>query len=333
MAYRIDKKRCLILFCVLTVIAVAIRGCIIANDANDDSDGTLEFSDTRFLTLYDAQNDKTVRIGLEEYVFGVVGGEMPASYEEEAIKAQAVAARTFAAQHMESVCADSAVKCSSSNADICSDSSCCQSWKDMDTLRERWGGRYSSYKDKVYTAVTETSGVIAVYDGFPIEALYHAASGGETEDCENVFSNSVPYLKGVESPGEEKFSHYNDSETMPLSEFVDKLSTAFPKANITEKNARDAVRVISRYESGRVNTMAVGNVQCTGREFRSALSLYSTNYELRFEKNNVVITTMGYGHGVGMSQTGANAMAREGATYIEIIKHYYTGVELSTLTG
>ncbi len=336
MAYSIDRKKFIILFCMITLFVIAVRGCVYANSTESlliEQTNQLVFDDTVFISMYDDDSGDIIELGLEEYVFGVVAGEMPASYELEALKAQAVAARTFTAMHLEELCGDDAAHCSVSGADICSDSGCCQAWKSNLELRERWGRDYCKYAVKVYNAVNETRGVIAVYDGDPIQALYHASSGGETEDCENVFSNTLPYLKGVESPGEEYYAHYSDEEVFELKDFVERLNEAFSSADLTLSNARDSVSIVSRYGSGRVERVKVGDTHCSGRDFRTALDLYSAYFTIEFNGDSVIITTKGYGHGVGMSQSGANAMAREGASYTDIIRHYYTDVELLSING
>lgn len=258
--------------------------------------------------------DKTILMDETDYLCGVVAAEMPASYEMEALRAQAAAARTRIY----------GTKCvSAQDADVCMNSQCCQGYLDDLGQEARWGVDAAMYKARILSAVQSTEGVMMLYEGTPIEALYHAVSGGETEDVENVYANALPYLRGVASPGEEQAPRFETIQTFSQ----ETLCALFPDE---AANGSVALEVLERSESGRVLWIRVGVHTMSGRTFRAALGLTSTNFAIDDEGNAVSIVQRGYGHGVGMSQAGANAMAKEGATYAEILLHYYTGV---TLTG
>ena len=284
------------------VLLCAVRGCIISRQPNEKPEGMLSIS------LYDRASGKTEEMPLEEYLIGVVGAEMPASFPLEALKAQAVAARTYAVRHMTAFGGSGC-----SGADICTDSGCCQSYRSPEQLKKKFGGDARQYMDKLRQAVYETEGEYAAYKGEPIEALYHSSAGGRTEDAQNVFSAALPYLIGVDSPGEETAGKYAAEVRVSLGEFTNRVNKKWPAAKLKKNRLGEQVKVVSRYDSG--------------REPRRLFDLNSANFTLSIGEK-VTIRTKGYGHGVGMSQYGARAMALEGAGYEEILKHYYTGVEI-----
>ena len=303
------------------VLLCAVRGYIISRQPNEKPEGMLSIS------LYDRASGKTEEMPLEKYIIGVVGAEMPASFPLEALKAQAVAARTYAVRHMTAFGGSGC-----SGADICTDSGCCQSYKSTEQLREKFGGEAERYMDKLRQAVYETEGEYAAYNGEPIEALYHSSAGGRTEDAQNVFSAALPYLVGVDSPGEETAGKYAAEVRVSLGEFTNRVNKKWPAARLKKNRLGEQVRVVSRYDSGRVKELKLNKVTVSGRELRRLFDLNSANFTLSIGEG-VTIRTRGYGHGVGMSQYGARAMALEGAGYEEILKHYYTGINIRKLGG
>lgn len=263
-------------------------------------------------------NGKAIaQMDMDAYLACVVAAEMPASYEAEALKAQAVAARTRAAF---TACA------SWPGADVCVDSTCCQGYLDEAEQAARWGDDAPLYREKIEGAVRATKGLIMTYDGEPIEVLYHAVSGGHTENAEDVFKTALPYLRGVESPGEEDAARFKTTDVFSQ----EALSALFPNE---AEDGEVRLEVLERSDSGRVMSLRVGRHTMSGRTFRSALGLTSTDFELIPADGFVTIVQHGYGHGVGMSQAGANAMAEAGATFEEILTHYYTGVCITKLEG
>ncbi len=251
---------------------------------------------------------------LEEYISGVVAAEMPAAFESEALKAQAVAARTYAMRKLQS------------GAPLCTDSQHCQAYASDEALKERWGSDYAAYKAKVREAVYACAGEVLSYEGKLINALYFSSSGGRTENVANVFSGNLPYLVGVDSPEEVRV----EEKSFSASEFVALANEAFPEAKL--KDAGD-MEILSRYESGIVAELRIGSATVSGKDARFAFSLRSANFTFTAGKDGVTFKTRGYGHGVGMSQYGANALAKSGATYEEILLHYYSGAALQNLTA
>jgi len=289
-------------------------------DKSERESGRLE------VVMYDHTSKKTVKMLLEEYIVGVVAAEMPASFELEALKAQAVAARTFAIRKMRTFGGSG---CSNHpQADVCSLYSHCQAWISDEQQRKNWGSSYAANHEKIVRAVEETKGYIMTYDGAPIEVFFHSTSNGKTEDAGEVFSHSLPYYTVVDSPGEESSPKYKQTFTFSNDQFVKIFKSRYPRSNLSAKNLSSQIRIKSYTKSGRVGELVVGGITVKGTDFRYLYGLNSTDFRFKFEKYRVVIETRGYGHGVGMSQVGANYMAQQGHTYKEILKHYYRGVEI-----
>ena len=281
------------------------------------------------LKVFDVKQNKLTEIPLEEYVAGVVAGEMPASYHLEALKAQATAARTRAVKQAAAL---SGQGCANHpGADICTDSTHCQAYLSDGEQREKWGATAQAYQERILRAVMETKGMIITYEGEPITVLYHAVSGGRTEDVQAVFSKSLPYLKSVDSSGEESNSKFQTVQTFPLVEAAKILNSAFPGANILADTIALQVSIERRTETGRAAEMRVGDLTVAAKDFRAALSLNSTLFTISSNESAITFTEKGYGHGVGMSQAGANAMAAAGAAWQDILTHYYTGVQITAL--
>lgn len=258
---------------------------------------------------------------LEEYLVGVVAGEMPASYEPEALKAQAVAARTYTLYKKEHG------GCSAhKGADICTDSGHCQAYVTDAEMTKNWGGNKAANLAKITDAINATRGEEILYDGEEIQVFYHASAGGRTEDSENVYAQALPYLRSVDSEGEEDSRNYYGEVSVSLSDFKKKLQKF--SSGISFDGA-PLVGEIVRFDSGRVESIEIGRQTFTGREVREVFGLNSANFTIDQSADSVTFHTVGFGHGVGMSQTGANAMAKKGADYIEILTHYFSGVTVS----
>ncbi|MCL2544404.1 MAG: stage II sporulation protein D [Clostridia bacterium] len=282
--------------------------------------------DRQRIVLYDAGTQTLRTLTLGDYLTGVVAAEMPALYHEEALRAQAVAARTRAVASMRRL---GGTGCAAHpGADICGDSAHCQAWMDDPALRRRWGADYAAHLRKITDAVQSTRGEVMTYGGEPIEVLYHAVSGGATENVEHVFSEALPYLRGVESPGEEGAARYQSEQRFAQQAAAEALNAAFPGAGLSAEGLPGALAVLGRFDSGRADRVRVGALTVPATAFRRALGLLSTNFTLAFEGEELVIRQRGYGHGVGMSQAGADALARAGWGYADILRHYYTGIEL-----
>lgn len=253
---------------------------------------------------------------LEEYVVGVVMGEMPSGFEMEALKAQAIAARTFAVKSMY-------MNYKHDNCDVCTDSSCCQSYYDPKEFLSNGGD--PQVLSKYQNAILDTAGQVLVYNGELIEATYFSCSGGKTEDAVSVWGTDIPYLKSLVSPGEEHAAHFTYTVVMSASEFIRKLGEEPAGLPGTW------IKGITYTRGGGVATICIGNKTYKGTELRQKLGLRSTAFVMSVVGDSVTITTKGFGHRVGMSQYGADAMAVQGNTYIQILAYYYPGTSLSAL--
>jgi len=278
------------------------------------------------VAMYDHTTKKLVRLALEDYVVGAVAAEMPASFELEALKAQAVAARTLAMKKMRAFGGRGCDK--HPQADVCSMFNHCQAWISEQQMKNNWKDRYQANYEKIKKAVEETQGYIITYRDEPIEVFYHSTSNGKTADVSEVFSVSLPYYAVVNSPGEEDSPRYRQTFTFSNDEFVRIFKKSYPSSNLSVSNLTSQIKIKSYTESGRVREVVVGGITVKGTEFRLLYGLNSTDFKFRFEKNKVKIDTVGFGHGVGMSQVGANHMAKQGYTYVDILKHYYKGIEV-----
>lgn len=259
----------------------------------------------------------TIHVPLEEYVLGVIAAEMPAEFEPEALKAQAIAARTYLVHRMQSGNPLDAVV-----TDTVAD----QAYLTDDGMRQKWGeADYARNRKKIQAAVQATKGMIATYKGEPIEATFFSTSNGFTEDAANVWQKPSPYLRSVASPWDQRDSPYfNQTLSVPTKEFKAKFA-------LPVKTGKLRLLIKQRSPNGRVLLAEVNGKQYTGREVREKLSLPSADFRWRTEGSTVVITTKGYGHGVGMSQWGAQGLARMGKTADQILQYYYTGIDIQAM--
>ncbi len=260
---------------------------------------------TLAVQLHDGQ---VTQMGLNDYITGVVLAEMPAQFETQALKAQAVVARTYALKR-------STVSGKHPQAAVCTDPACCQAYcAPADFLAN---GQTQEELDKVAAAVAETQNEVLTYDGALIEATYFSCSGGRTEDAQAVWGEAIVYLQATDSPGEENAAHYIDTVTFTTDDFTQRLS------------AQDCrLGQVSYTAGGGVKTIVIGGKSYTGTEVRSLLGLRSTAFAITVLGSTVTVTTKGYGHRVGMSQYGADAMAVGGSSYEQILAHYYPGTTL-----
>lgn len=251
---------------------------------------------------------------LEKYITGVVLQEMPVDFEIEALKAQAVVARTYTCRRQQS-------SPKHSDADICTDSNCCQGYCAEADVQKK--GFTEEQLEKVTKAVEDTRGQVLFYNGELIEATYFSCSGGMTEDAKAVWGSDVPYLQATKSPGEEQAAHYSDTVRFSVDDFQAILGEEFSGA--PESWFRDVVYT----EGGGVESIRIAGKLYTGIQLRTALDLRSTAFVMTAVGNTVTVTTKGFGHRVGMSQYGAEAMAVAGSDYLQILSHYYVGTELA----
>lgn len=270
------------------------------------------------------KNGDAVEImALDVYLQGVVRGEMPASFELEALKAQAAAERTYIYYQLAA-----GRKEAHPNADVCTDPSCCNAWLSEEAAREKWGGDFNGWESRIEEAVAATDGQVALYDGQPILAVFHSSSAGKTAGAGDVWSGDMPYLRSVDSPeGEETVPNYYSAAEFTAAEAKALLAQAHPE--LTFSGGPDKwFGAVEKDESGRVGTVEVCGAPLRGVEVRRIFSLRSACFTIDAAADRVTFRVTGYGHGVGMSQYGANELARQGRTWQEILLWYYADITI-----
>lgn len=275
-------------------------------------DTTLFYTEPNIL-VKDSNTDNISSLKLEDYIIGVVASEMPASFNEEALKAQAIASRTYAVYKMQNSSNDYDIITSVAN----------QGYITIEEMKTKWGNDFEKYYNKIKEVVDTTRGKVMIYDNKVIEAYYFAMSNGYTENASLVFSEDREYLQSVKSDYEnENIKNFIVSKTYTKEEICTKLEIKCNDLNISN---------IERSDTGRVNKLSINGNVFKGTTFRSKLGLRSTDFDISVTENEVNITTRGYGHGVGMSQYGANGMANAGYSYEEILKYFYKNIEISSI--
>ncbi|WP_169911546.1 stage II sporulation protein D [Clostridium oryzae] len=283
------------------------------------------------IRVYLAKQKKVKKIKIEDYVVGVVSGEMPAGFSDEALKAQAVAARTYAIAHMK---VDQNINNGIQGADV-TDTTKNQVYIGKTQRLKLWpkADRYKLW-NKIVHAVNATKGQVLTYrNNLVMNPQYFAMSSGRTESAKAVFGSNVPYLKSVKSSGESKLDNYKTVKLFTKSNLSTIIDTKYPKADVRESQISQDIHILKRSSAGGVLKIKLRKETIKGTDFRFMLGLRSTNFTITYAGNEVKIKCIGSGHGVGMSQWGANIMAKEGKNYEEILKHYYTGVEIKKLVN
>ena len=270
------------------------------------------------ISVFMTADSETEVMDMRDYIIGAVSAEVPASYHKEAIKAQALAAVTFAEYRKKNGSNENI-----GGADISDDSSVHQGYMTKAQMQEKWGDAFDAYYQKISDAVDEVLDKIIIYDGEPIMAAYHAISSGKTESAANVWGEDVAYLQTVDSRWDKDSSRYSSEVICSASE-LRKLLENVSGADFRSDES-DWIKIKSTSDAGTVLEAEVCGVEMTGMEMRKLLSLRSPVFETEYTDGDFVFTVSGYGHGVGMSQNGADSMAQEGYTYDEIIAHYYPG--------
>ena len=260
---------------------------------------------------------------MDAYLWGVVAAEMPASFEEEALKAQACAARTYAAGLQ-------ARGSKHPDADLCDDSRCCQAYTDRDDALLRWGLSAQLYADKITNAVEGTDGLGVLYQGSPIQAVFFSSAAGKTADAVEVWGSSVDYLKSVDSPEGAEVPNYHSQVVLAPDDLKAQALAVWPGADFSG-GPETWLQDVSYTASGVVSGLKLGGVSVSGGEVRNAFALRSACFQVKWDGEHFVFDVTGYGHGVGMSQYGANAMAKEGRGFRDILTWYYTGTEVDYL--
>ena len=296
-------------------------------DDNESSYSHTKVAPPKTIEVYRTETGSIDKLPFEDYIKGVVSCEMPSTFHSEALKAQAVAARTYSAA--KAMAAENSGNPSAHpDAPLC-DSTHCQVFKTEKEFKKLKGEEWM--KDgymKICSAVDDTEGEMLYYKGELVQqALFHSSSGGATENCEDVFAAAVPYLVSVESPYEDEATHQDEKTSFTIDEFAAKIRSVNPNTYFGDITS-DNIEIISRSTGNRVEKMQVGSSTLTGRQVREALGLSSANFTIYISGDTISFTSNGSGHGVGMSQYGADGMAKEGYDYKKILSHYYSGTEV-----
>lgn len=280
--------------------------------------------------VYLTKEKKILTLPVEQYVIGVVAAEMPANFHPEALKAQALAARTYLAERIQKNAFQDMKRWGqlAEGAHV-TDTVFHQAFLPDEQLKKAWGAKYTMYHQRIKDAVQATEGQVITYQGKPIYAAFFSTSNGHTENSEDYFSKAYPYLKKVSSPWDRESPKYYTKTNVKLKTVIQQLEKASgkPIAMATSTNS-SLVTILERTEGQRVKRVRIGDKIFTGRFVREALGLPSADFQLKINGDHVIIETRGYGHGVGMSQWGAHEMAKLGKTAAQIIQHYYQGVRI-----
>ncbi|MGE4547950.1 MAG: stage II sporulation protein D [Intestinibacillus sp.] len=264
---------------------------------------------------------------LETYVAGVVAAEISPTFPPDALRAQAVAARTYAVYKMESGNPPAEHK----GADVCDDYHHCTAYMDLTaSAAARWGGKADTYENAIEQAVKDTAGEILTVNDKPIVAVFSAASGPKTESAGDVWGSNISYLQSVVSPGGDACPKYNAEVTVEAAEFREKVKKTFPTADVSGAPST-WFKASVRSNAGGVKTVTLGGVRVEGTAVRELFALNSTNFTLTTTEDNITFHTVGYGHGVGLSQYGAKYMAEHGSSYQDILTHYFTGAKITKI--
>ena len=307
------QKRTMIVVYISLIVVISFivrsKTNFILEETNSKKESIESTEEENEIIINVLSNNEIVNLNLEDYVIGVVACEMPASFNIEALKAQAVASRTFVLNRRKD-----------KQNYIIKDDTSAQCFQTQEEMQNKWKTNYEKYYNKIKNAVYETKGMYLTYKDKIITAFYFSMSNGYTEASENVFSSSRAYLKSVESKWEINHKDFEKTITITIEDLKKKLGL--------KDNKIQSINILNRYDTNRVKEVEINNKIYTGVEFRKLLGLRSTDFDIEYNNKSITITTRGYGHGVGMSQYGANGMASLGYTYDEILKYYYKDIEI-----
>lgn len=290
---------------------------------DSNREDTEKYKDINIKLLH-SKTGEIEEVKIENYLCHVVSAEMPADYQIEALKAQAIVARTYTMYKIKNK--------KHENADICDNSACCQAWVSKEERLARWEeSKRESNWQKIEQSVNETRGKIITYQNEPINAFFHANSGGKTEIPVNVWGGTgLPYLQVVETAGEEGYTQYASEVELTHEEILNKLKEKYPDIQI-DFSKEEEIQIKEHTDGQRVKTIKFGNHELSGVETRTIFGLKSAKFEIIKSEGKIKFTVKGYGHGVGMSQTGADALAKQGKTAEEIIHHFYRNIEIKNI--
>ncbi len=304
-----------------------VKETMSSNQIKEDKQeiSTYDYGKYNTVKLLHTKTDEVEELELDNYLLGVVCSEMPVDFEMEALKAQAIVARTYTLYKI-------TTSKKHENADICDDSACCQAWITKEYRLSRWDeDKRESNWAKIEEAVNTTKGKIITYEGKPINAFFHSNSGGITDTATNVWGGTnYPYLQAVQTSGEDSYTQYSSEAVFTKDEFINKIKEYHSNFEI-DFSLENQIEILEYTDGERIKTIKIGNLNLSGVEVRTIFGLRSARFKIDMEDNNIKFEVIGYGHGVGMSQTGADSMAKQGNNCEDIIKHFYTGVEISNI--
>lgn len=323
-------KKFLLSLTIFAVLLVLIPSAptLISMPKSPETEQNAENSGLGFKVL-DVNSGEVKEVSAKDYLIGAVLAEMPSSYHIEALKAQAVAAFTYALRQQKNEQISPTPDLN--GADLSNDSSRYQAYFTQDEAKAHLGTGYDDAYKKAAEAVSAVYGEYLTFEDEPIAAAYHSISSGTTQSAKSVWGEDISYLQAVKSEYDTASPDYTHTENFTPDELKSKF-LEFDNSIEFSENPQDWISVVSAEDSGFVRAVKVGSAEISGTQFRSILSLRSANFTVEFDGENFVITTKGYGHGVGLSQYGANAMAFAGYTYDQILAHYYSGVTLKNIT-
>lgn len=289
---------------------------------SNDMEEKFDYGDYSKIDLLHTETGIVENLDLDTYLYGVVASEMPASFDIEALKAQAVVARTYTIYQIKN-------GKKHENASVCSSANCCQAWISKENRFARWEeNSRDEYWNKIVKAVNDTKGKLILYNNEPINALFHSNSGGKTELAINVWGGDFPYFQTVETSGEDFYTSYNSEIEISKDELIKLMLEKYSKFEI-DFDEDDCIKIIEYTEGNRVQKIKIGNIEISGTTARQIFGLKSAKFDFEILENSIKFKVVGYGHGVGLSQCGSDSLAKTGMKFDEIIKYYYKDVVIS----
>ncbi len=312
---RINLVTCIII--TLSIIVCPFAATADKSKSEQTAESVAEnLMNDEYISVMSARTGRVSKVEMKEYIIGCVATEMSPLYHTEALKAQAVACYTYAKRIRENK--------DSGDADITDSPDTHQGYTDKDGRKEKWGEKFEEYENKISAAVEDVFGEFMSFDGETVLAVYHANSTGRTQTAENIWESPIPYLISVESPGDRLAPDYQSTDVFDESEFKKILEEC--GVRVTD-DADEWIEKVNADNGGYVSSLLVCGKEISGSCFRENADLRSSCFEIKYKNGEFTVVCKGYGHGVGMSQYGADYMARQGFDYKEILAHYYTGVE------
>lgn len=319
----------IVFYFAFTIILIFIMPIIFTNKFKTEEVSTEDIIEEKFdygeygtINLLHIETGNIEVLDLDNYLYGVVASEMPADFEIEALKAQAVVARTYTIYQIKN-------GGKHENADMCDSALCCQAWISKENRLARWEENVrEEYWNKIVRAVNDTKGKFVLYNNEPINALFHSNSGGKTELAINVWGGNFPYFQAVETSGEDTYTSYNSEVEVSKDELIKRMLEKYSGFKINFED-EECIKILEYTDGDRVQKIKIGNIEISGVECRKIFELKSAKFNFEILENSVKFEVIGYGHGVGLSQCGSDFLAKQGMLYNEIIKYYYKDVEIS----